>query len=62
LAGWSRTQAVPADCLCLRKANGQWPLANAGPVRNAVLRAFACNCIETLEQPLERADCLLKRA
>ena len=24
---WSRTQAVPADCLCLRKANGLWPLA-----------------------------------
>jgi hypothetical protein len=27
LVGWSRTQAVPADCLCLRKACGLWPQA-----------------------------------
>ena len=26
-ANWSRTQAVPADCLCLRKAIGLWPMA-----------------------------------
>ena len=26
-ANWSRTQAVPADCLCLRKAMGLWPMA-----------------------------------
>ena len=29
LGGWSRTQAVPADCLCLRKDLGLWP--RAGP-------------------------------
>ena len=27
LVNWSRTQAVPADCLCLRQAKGLWPLA-----------------------------------
>ena len=27
LGNWSRTQAVPADCLCLGKAMGLWPMA-----------------------------------
>src|SRR5689334_10340222 len=27
LGNWSRTRAVPADCLCLRKAIGLWPMA-----------------------------------
>ena len=27
LGNWSRTQAVPADCLCLRKDMGLWPMA-----------------------------------
>jgi hypothetical protein len=27
LGNWSRTQAVPADCLCLQKDMGLWPMA-----------------------------------
>jgi uncharacterized membrane protein YeiH len=38
LANWSRTQAVPADCLCLRKALGLWPIAGPalGPQATSV--------------------------
>jgi len=34
LVNWSRTQAVPADCLCLRKAMGLWPMAGPALGRN----------------------------
>ena len=37
---WSRTQAVPADCLCLRKAMGLWPMA--GPALGPKCAHFIC--------------------